>query len=462
MSRIVVIEDNETMREGMAQALAKMGHEVVEAEDGEKGVEVATAQACDLVVTDYRLPGIDGLEVLPRLKARAPGAEVILITAYGTIGLAVQAMQEGAADFITKPFSHEELRVKAEKALRRAEERRELERVSAENVYLRQELEGRLNFGEIVGESPKMREVYATVEKVARTDASVLIYGESGTGKELIARAIHRASRRCDRPFVRVHYGALAEGVLESELFGHERGAFTGALRRKNGRFELAHTGSIFLDEVGDIPPSTQLKLLRVRQEREFERVGGEETLTVDVRIIAATNRDLAELVRQGRFREDLYYRLHIVPIYLPPLRERREDIPALTQHFLARLARELGKPQLSIEEEAMELLRSYQWPGNVRELENVLERAAVLADGSTITVADLPPLRSPSEGPGVPQEGESLRLEPVLERIERSYIERALAKAQGVKTEAARLLGLKPGALYYKLAKYGIMPKAG
>jgi two-component system response regulator HydG len=461
MSRILVVEDNQTMREGMAQVLAKMGHQVLEAEDGEKAVELALHQPCDLVITDYKLPGLDGLEVLRRIKQQAAGSEVVVITAYGTIGLAVEAMQQGAADFITKPFSHEELRVKVEKTLQRLAERRELERVAAENLYLRQELEGRLNFGEIIGESPKMRELYATVQKVAPTDATVLIYGESGTGKELVARAIHRASRRSERPFVRVHCGALAEGVLESELFGHERGAFTGALRRKRGRFELAHTGTIFLDEVGDIPPTTQLKLLRVLQEKEFERVGGEETLTVDVRIVAATNRDLAQLVKEGTFREDLYYRLHIVPIYLPPLRERRDDIPALAAHFVARLAKELGKPQLHLEQAAVEQLCRYHWPGNVRELENVLERAAVLADGQTIRAADLPPLVGREVEKAVPQGDESLQLEPVLERIERIYLERALAKARGIKTEAARLLGLKPSALYYNLAKYGLLEKS-
>ncbi len=450
------------MREGMVQVLAKMGHEVLEAADGHEGVEAALRQPCDLVITDYKLPGMDGLEVLRRLKQQAASTEVMVITAYGTIGLAVQAMQEGAADFITKPFSHEELRVKVEKALQRVAERRELERVSAENLYLRQELEGRLNFGEIIGESPKMKELYATVQKVAPTDATVLIYGESGTGKELVARAIHRASRRRDRPFVRVHCGALAEGVLESELFGHERGAFTGALRRKRGRFELAHTGTIFLDEVGDIPPPTQLKLLRILQEKEFERVGGEETLTVDVRIIAATNRDLGQLVREGTFREDLYYRLHIVPIYLPPLRARREDIPALAAHFVARLAKELGKPALRLEEGAVEQLCRYHWPGNVRELENVLERAAVLAEGQTIGVNDLPPLVGPHGDQVMEETEDSLHLEPVLARIERTYLERALAKAQGVKTEAARLLGLKPSALYYKLTKYGLLEKNG
>lgn len=246
--------------------------------------------------------------------------------------------------------------------------------------------------------------------------------------------------------------------MLESELFGHERGAFTGALRRTRGRFELAHTGTIFLDEVGDIPPSTQLKLLRVLQEKEFERVGGEETLSVDVRIIAATNRDLAQLVREGRFRDDLYYRLHIVPIYLPPLRARREDIPALASHFVARLAEELGRPALRLEEAALEQLCRYHWSGNVGELENVLERAAVLAEGQTIGVADLPPLIGPHAEKAVEETEDSLQLEPVLARMERTYLQRALARARGVKTEAARLLGLKPSALYYKLAKYGLL----
>ena len=461
MSRILIIEDNATMRKGMVQVVKKMRHEVVDVETGEAGLAAAQEALFDLVICDYKLEGLNGLEVLKRLKKKRAETEVIIITAFGTIDLAVQAMREGAADFIAKPFSHDELRIKVEKTLRAGLDKKELERVSEENIYLRQELEGRLNFGEIIGESPKMKEIYATVKKVAKTDSSVLIYGESGTGKELIARAIHRASTRNERPFVRVHCGALAEGVLESELFGHERGAFTGAIRRKRGRFELAHTGSIFLDEIGDIPAATQLKLLRVLQEKEFERVGGEETLTVDVRVIAATNKNLLELVENEIFRQDLYYRLHIIPITIPPLRERSDDIPYLAQYFLDKLAREFGKPTLSLSEKALNKLCMYHWPGNVRELENVLERAAVLTENSNIDVNDLIGFMGKGESVAQGRMPTNLELVAAMEKMEKDYIEQALHKTHGVKAKAARLLGIKTSALYYKLEKYGLTDTA-
>jgi len=456
--KILLIEDNDTMREGMAQILRKMKFEVTEAKDGAAGLEIFAKDKFALVVTDYKMAGADGLEVLRRVKHLAPETEVMLITAYGSIELAVEAMQEGAADFINKPFSHSEFRVKVEKIVRKIEQDNELRRLSDENVYLREELDGQFNFGEIVGESPKMHEVYRTIQKVAATDSSVLIYGESGTGKELVARAIHKASARNDRSFVRVNCGALAESLLESELFGHERGAFTGAVRRKRGRFELAHGGSIFLDEIGDLPLSTQVKLLRVLQEREFERVGGEETITVDVRVIAATNHDLQRLVREEKFRDDLYYRLHIIPIYMPPLRDRKQDIPALSSHFLHRIAANLGRSGLSLTEEVLSLLQDYDWPGNVRELENVLERAAVLSDDDRIAASDLPLLTAGSVEASMPTSDDDLVLVPTLERIEKQFIEKALHRAHGVKTEAARLLGIKTSALYYKLEKYGLM----
>jgi len=456
MRPILIIEDNDTLREGMAQVLRRLGHETLEAPNGLAGLDVVSTRKVDLVVTDYRMEGMDGLAVLREIKARAPQTEVMVVTAYGTIELAVEAMKAGAADFITKPFSPEELAIKVQKILERLAEREEFQRMEEENRYLREEIE--TGYGEIVGSSPAMKAVYRSIEKVAQSDSSVLIYGESGTGKELVARAIHKASPRRDFPFVRVNCGALAEGVLESELFGHERGAFTGALRRKKGRFELAHRGSLFLDEVGDLPLATQVKLLRVLQEKQFERVGGEETLQVDVRVIAATNRNLAEEIAQGRFREDLFYRLHVVPIYLPPLRERKEDIPLLVHHFLKRLSTELRKPGLSIEPTVMNDLLSYPWPGNVRELENVLERAAVLCDGNRLGPQDLPLLLPPQ----VALSEEVLADAPyglnrALEEVERRMIEKALHQARGVKTEAARLLGIKTSALYYKLAKHGL-----
>jgi two-component system response regulator HydG len=455
LAKILIIEDNETMRDGMVQILTKMKHTVLQAANGESGIDYVQEKHIDLVVTDYRMTGMNGLEVLKRVKKMKPAIPVMIITAYGSIDLAVQAMQLGAVEFITKPFSHGEFRVKIEKIFQNIDQKNELNRLTDENVYLRTELEGQFNFGEIIGESAKMKRLYSTISKVSRTDSSVIIYGESGTGKELVARAIHKGSDRRSNPFIRVNCGALAEGVLESELFGHEKGAFTGAIKRKRGRFELADSGTIFLDEIGDLPPSTQVKLLRVLQEKEFERVGGEQTLTVNVRVIAATNRDLEKLVADKKFREDLYYRLHIIPIYLPPLRERSDDIPTLADHFLQKIGREIGQPDLKLDKAAVDMLCRYHWPGNVRELENVLERSAVLAEGETITLSDLPLLLSDRRH--INTEYDSLDLNDTLARVEKNAIESALKKSNGNKTRAAKLLGIKTSALYYKLEKYGL-----
>ncbi len=456
-ANILIVEDNDTMREGMARVIEKLGHHTDEAADGEQALSRFGTNRFHLLITDYKLPGMDGISLLQKVKQISPETEVLVITAYGTIELAVEAVQKGAADFITKPFSPDELTLKVNKLLERIREREELNRIAEENVYLRDQFDGQFNYGEIVGNSPAMKEVYRTIEKVAKGDSSVIIYGESGTGKELVARAIHKASLRRERALIRVNCGALAEGVLESELFGHERGAFTGALRRKKGRFELAHRGSIFLDEIGDIPLATQVKLLRVLQEKEFERVGGEETLEVDVRVIAATNKNLKEEIAKGRFREDLYYRLHIIPIYLPPLRERKEDLPLLTEHFIKRNRSELNLPRLSIDSGAAAKLACYSWPGNVRELENVLERAAVLCDEQQIRAKDLPLFMEKGASPELIA-GSSLDLNRTLESVEKQLIEKALEQARGIKTEAARLLGVKTSALYYKLEKYGLL----
>lgn len=450
---VLIVEDNETLREGMAQILAKMGLEVLQAPDGATALPLLQ-QPVGLVISDYRMAGMDGIEVLKQVKKVSPATEVLIITAYGSIDLAVQAMQHGAADFISKPFSHEEFKLRVGKLLQKLEQDEKLSRLDAENDYLRQELDQALNFGHIIGESPCMQELYRTINKVAKTDSTVIIYGESGTGKELVARAVHRTSARANHPFIRVNCGALAEGILESELFGHEKGAFTGALRRKRGRFELAHTGTIFLDEIGDITMGIQVKLLRVLQEREFERVGGEQTLTVDVRVIAATHRDLRALVEQGKFREDLYYRLHIIPVYLPPLRERREDIPLLAQHFVERIRHSIGRPELELSAASVQSLCRYNWPGNVRELENVLERAAVLAEADVIEPQELPL----GAGGRLGDPGVARSLDEMLGQVEKSAIERALKQAGGVKMEAARILGIKTSALYYKLEKYGLM----
>jgi DNA-binding NtrC family response regulator len=456
---ILIVEDNATMREGLELVVRRLGHHVETFESAEPALAMLKSKPADIIIADYRLPGMDGLTFLEKAKALQPASEVIVITAFGSVDLAVQAMQKGAADFITKPFSPDELTVKLEHLAERLRQRRELENLQEQNLYLRQEEESQFNFGEIIGQSPPMQEVFRILQKVAPTDSSVIIYGESGTGKELVARAIHKNSSRANGPFIRVNCGALTETLLESELFGHEKGAFTGALKRKLGRFELAHRGSIFLDEIGDISPALQIKLLRVLQEKEFERVGGEETVSVDVRVIAATHRNLKEEVAAGRFREDLYYRLHIVPINLPPLRHRTDDLPVLVNHFLQRLGPELRKSNLQIDPAVFEMMKNYHWPGNVRELENVLERAAVLCEADHITVADLPPLvKDRSAVFQLPSE--NLDLNQTLEEVERALIERAMSRAHGVKAEAARLLGIKATTLLYKLEKLGMGEK--
>ena len=422
-------------------------------------MEECRREPVDLVITDYKMHPLDGMQVLENIKQLNKEIDVILITAYGTIELAVESMKRGAADFLTKPFSPEELKIRVNKVLGFREVRQESQRLNEENRYLRQQIDIQYNFGEIVGESPPMVELFEKIKKVAPADSSVLIYGESGTGKELVARAIHSQSRRKDGPFVKVNCGALAEGVLESELFGHEKGAFTGAIRKKKGKFELAHQGSIFLDEIGDIPLATQAKLLRVLQERELDRVGGEQPVKVDVRIIAASNKDLDRMVEEGKFREDLFYRLHVIPLKLPPLRERKGDIPDLVCHFLEKKCAQLSRKALNISPKAMEVLVNYYWPGNVRELENVLERAIVLCDGDQIGVNDLPLLVQDGNSAGILKlpEGD-LPLTETLQDLEKQLIERAFEKAKGVKTKAAQLLGIKTSALYYKLEKYGMI----
>jgi DNA-binding NtrC family response regulator len=405
---------------------------------------------------------VDGLEVLKRVRERAPETDVLVITGYGTVETAVEAMKRGATDFITKPFSWEEFAVKVERILK---DRGERERLRKENVALRVENawlkeDVQVRYGQIVGESAAMQDVFRWIHRVARSDSTAMIYGESGTGKELVARAIHAASSRREGPFIRVNCGALAEGLLDSELFGHEKGAFTGAERLRRGRFELAHGGTLFLDEIATIAPSTQVRLLRVLQERELERDGGEETIPVDVRIIAATNTPAETLLAGGSFREDLFYRLHVVPVTIPPLRERRADVPVLVAHFIEKLRDRTASPVRGISEAALARLVEYHWPGNVRELENVVERALVMAEGQVLHADDLPMLSGNAEAvvegdASLPAAG--MDLTRVVEGMEERLLRQALSRAHGVKAEAARLLGLKPSALYYKLEKYGI-----
>ncbi|MCG3174099.1 MAG: Regulatory protein AtoC [Myxococcota bacterium] len=462
--RVLVIEDNDTMREGIVKTLEKMDLQVVAARSGRDGLDAWRANRADVVITDYKMEGMDGLEVIRAVRELDDSALIIMITAFGTIETAVSAMKEGAADFITKPFPPDVLRVRVQRVLEMGDMRREQERLRETNRMLTAEHAAERGLDDVVGKSEKMNRVMETVRKVAGADSSVLIMGESGTGKELVAHAVHKLSPRANGPFIRVNCGALTETLLESELFGHEKGSFTGAIKRKLGRFELADRGTLFLDEIGEISPAMQVKLLRVLQEREFERVGGEETIRVDARIIAATNRDLKKEVEAGKFREDLFYRLHIVPIRLPPLRERKEDIPLLVNYFITRLRERTHKQIAGISPEAMARLQDYHWPGNVREVQNIVEHMMVFCEGARIEIRDLPPFIRGEETGGVKVEEmvklgeEDIPLDRILEDLERQLILKAFEKARGVKTETARILGIKPSALYYKLEKYGII----
>lgn len=449
MAQILVIEDNVTMREGIAQILSRVGHDVRAAAGGKEGVSLFQQNSPDFVITDLKMEDMDGIGVLKRIREISPDALVMIITAFGTIEIAVEAMKLGAFDFITKPFPPDLLRVKVAGAL-------DFARMRAENIFFRSESQ-REHPDTMIGQSKVLREIREQIARAAPTDSTVLITGESGTGKELVARSIHAQSKRGQRPFIKVDCSALAEGVLESELFGHERGAFTGAIQRKQGRFELADGGTIFLDEIGEVSPGIQLKLLRVLQDRCFERVGGTRTLKVDVRVISATNKLLQNEIKTGRFREDLYYRLHIVPVHIPPLRERREDIPSLVEHFLSILAKKNGR-KVTLTPEAMALFKAYPWPGNIRELENLLERLHVLTPGGIVGIDALPDeLKKPNDHVRLDLPPKGVTLDEALEALERQLILRAYEEAEGVKTKTAQLLGIKTSALYYKLEKYGI-----
>lgn len=458
MSLVLVIDDNETMRSGMALLLERMGHDVTAASGGVEGLRQMKARPFDLVITDYKMEDMDGLEVLDAVRRDYADTDVVVITAYGTIDVAVEAMRKGAADFVVKADAlYDVLRLRVEKVLKHRELRQSRDRLDEENQYLRDEIGVRFNFGEMVGRSRPMKTVYEMVEKVAETDSAVLVYGESGTGKELVARAIHRRSARREGPFVKVNCGSLPRELVQSELFGHEKGAFTGAIRQKKGKFELAEGGTIFLDEIGDLPLEAQVNILRVLQAKEYDRVGGEETIHADVRVIAATHRVLIEMVAEGTFREDLFYRLEVIPIRLVPLRDRKADIPDLVEHFLHKKCEEMSRPLKRLTDRAMAAMASYTWPGNVRELENVVERTLVLADGNVVDVNDLP-LDVEASGAEVSAEeleDSAIPLTRRLEDLERQLIEQALEQVGGVKTKAAEMLGIKTSAFYYKLDKY-------
>ena len=463
MAAILIIDDNDTIRDGLAHTVKKLGHEPVTAPSGAAGIAAwkarqgAAATRIEFVITDLKMDGLTGVDVLRQLVALDPDLPIMIVTGFGTVETAVEAMKLGAFDFLTKPFAPEVVRLKVERALELGAARRARKKLEAENAYLRAEQGGR--FVEIIGSSDKINAVLRSVEKVAAADTTVFIAGESGTGKELVARAIHRLSKRASGPFVKVNCGALTETLLESELFGHEKGAFTGAIKQKLGRFELADGGTLFLDEVGDVPPAMQVKLLRALQEQEFERVGGENPIKVDVRVLSATNKDLEREVAEGRFRQDLFYRLHVVPLRLPPLRERREDIPILAQHFVDKLGPRTNPRVRAVSDAALGRLMAYHWPGNVRELENAVEQALVFAEGAEIGVGALPAFlqgaaAADEDRLDVPRQ---LSLPDILDDLERQLILKAYDKAKGVKTETARLLGIKTSALYYKLEKYGI-----
>jgi two-component system response regulator HydG len=458
MARILIIDDNETMREGLGATVRRMGHEAILAASGADGLAQFRRRGADFVITDLKMEGTGGIEVVKGVRESDPACPVMVVTAFGTVETAVEVMRLGAFDFLQKPFAPEVVRLKVERALELSKERHARERAEAESAALRADAAAPYGFTEIVGDTAPIRAVFQIIERVAPTDASVYIHGESGTGKELVARAIHTRSRRAEGPFVKVNCGALTETLLESELFGHERGAFTGAIKRKLGRFELADKGTLFLDEIGDVTPALQLKLLRVLQEREFERVGGEETVHVDVRVISATHRDIKADVATGRFREDLFYRLHVVPCLVPPLRERKEDIPRLVAHFIQKLGQRTNPGITGVDDAALARLCLYNWPGNVRELENVIEQALVFAEGDKIGVSALPgQLRGGGSESTLAVPTGEMTLPEVLEDLERQLIQKAYDKSSGVKTETARLLGIKTSALYYKLEKYGI-----
>ena len=463
--RVLVIDDEPALSELLCMLLDREGYVTSRARSGEEGLEQYDALEPDLVLTDLNLPGMDGLEILRQVKTRSAqrgrDVPVVLLTAYGSVTTAVQAMREGAFDYVAKPFHNEELRLIVRKALA-------MRALEADNVRLRAELGEKYQLGQFVGSSQRMQEVYALVRRIMRTRISCLVCGESGTGKELLARAIHYGSERARNPFVAVNCGAIPENLFESELFGYKKGAFTGAAKDKLGYFEAADGGTLFLDEVGEMPLSSQVKVLRALAEKKITQVGGTAEVPVDIRLVAATNRDLRVEVAAGRFREDLYYRLNVVQIDMPPLRERPEDVPMLVQHFVERFSEEYKKPLGGVTPEAMRMLRSYPFPGNVRELQNVVERAVALELGVLVTPASLPervqgvlavPPASAAAEPEPTLEG--LDLEARLSEVERGYLVRALAASNGNRTQASRLLGITFRSLRYRLLKFG-MEEAG
>jgi DNA-binding NtrC family response regulator len=455
--RLLIVEDEPDLRQVFVEILTSDGYDISTANDGEMAMQMLSENNYDLSLIDLYLPKADGFQVLAHLQQVSSSTSAIVMTGHGSIESAVEAMKKGAADYITKPVAFDQLRIVVKKAL-------DVRRLQQENRLLRHQLKTKYRFENLVGTSPGMQQVFQLIEKVADAESTVLILGESGTGKELVARAIHFNSHRAEKPLVPVNCGAIPESLLESELFGHERGAFTGAARTRMGRFELANGGTIFLDEVGDMSPALQVKLLRVLQEQNFERVGGTKSVRVDVRIIAATNRNLEEAVGRGEFREDLYYRLSVIPLHLPPLRDRKDDVPLLLQHFMEQFNRIRDRKLQGISPQALHILVDYQWPGNVRELENLVDRVVVLKGQGIIEPEDLPekmrtacPRSSPATTTDIPDEG--FCLDVAVREFERELISRALLKANGVKNRAAQLLGIKRTTLIEKLKRHSGLP---
>ncbi len=447
--KILVVDDEESHRIMLRAVLKEEGYEITEAADGAEAVRAVGQEPFDLILLDIRMTSMDGIEALTEIRKISPLVPVLVMTAYSSVKTAVEALKAGAFEYLTKPLDIDELKILMEKAL-------EHYHLREENIALKERLGSRFDFSRIIGRSRRMNELFDTLTLVAPTDATVLLLGESGTGKELVANSIHQNSGRANQPFIKVSCAALPETLLEGELFGHEKGAFTGAIARREGRFQLAHGGTIFLDEVGEMSPATQMKLLRVLQEKEFEPLGSTRTLKVDVRVIAATNKDLEREVKEGRFRDDLFYRLNVVPISLPPLRDRKEDIPALAQHFFT-LYRDKNRKEINeISGKAMDLLTRYDWPGNIRELENCLERAVIMARGEIIAPADLPPQIQALSQAKVEQ-GFGFPSGISLQEVEKALILKTLEDTGGNRSRAAEILGINRRTLQNKLKEYGM-----
>jgi two-component system response regulator HydG len=449
--KILVVDDESSHRQMIKAVLSAEGYEIREAADGNQALKAVEEKFHDLILMDIRMPGPSGIESLQKIKDISPGIPIIIMTAYASVNTAIDALKSGAYDYLTKPLDIEELKILVAKALR-------FQKLEQENIYLKEQLNDRFDFSKIIGRSPAMKQLFETLALVAPSEATVLIVGESGTGKELIANAIHQNSARSQRPFIKVNCAALPETLLESELFGHEKGAFTGAAARRQGRFQLAHNSSILLDEIGEMSPTTQAKILRVLQEREFEPIGSTQTIKVDTRVIAATNKNLEEEIKQGRFREDLFYRINVVTIKVPPLRERHDDIPLLADFFLKRFAEKNRRVIKGFTPRAMDLLMRYDWAGNARELENIVERAVIMARGDMIT-----PMEFPENLKELDQELKEARIDIAagrsLKEIEKEMILRTLEETEGNRTHAANILGISRRTLQLKLKEYGINP---